>query len=237
MINGNLACFSKRVTERIGRFSDSYRTDGVAGIVRRFTHHMDWLRSYRQRDTEFDRAFGVDTKGPIELWRLRIRSSNARYATRYEGVDPSTLERALANIHEEFQNFTFIDLGCGKGRALLLASRYGFSRLIGVEFAPKLVETTKLNCERLNVPATVVAGDAAEFRFPPVNLVTYLFNPFGPEVLNPVLDNLLTAQTGVRYVVYINPKHSKCLEDRTGMHCVAGEMNYEVWKVLEPSPA
>jgi len=38
----------------------------------------------------------------------------------------------------DLSKFTFIDLGAGKGRALLMASDYLFQKIIGVEFMPEL---------------------------------------------------------------------------------------------------
>ncbi len=113
-----------------------------------------------------------------------------------------------------YEDFTFIDLGAGKGRVLLVASRFPFKRLIGVEFARELVETARRNIERFGCRAEVVHADAADYRFPSENLVVYLYNPFGPEVLRPVLSYLREISTGREvYLVYLNPKNSSCVEE------------------------
>src|ERR1035441_9230994 len=84
---------------------------------------------------DFDRAWKVTTSHRTSLWETSIDSPNAKFGESYWPSDPAWIEQALACIAEDFSTFTFIDLGCGKGRALLVASHYGFCRVMGVEFA------------------------------------------------------------------------------------------------------
>ena len=112
------------------------------------------------------------------------------------------------------QEFTFIDLGSGKGRVLLMASEYPFRRIIGVELLPSLnrialenialykSETQK--CSALNS----VCGDATSFPLPEEPIVLYLFNPFPEPALKRALANLEThlhASPRVVYLLYHNP--------------------------------
>jgi SAM-dependent methyltransferase len=180
---------------------------------------------------EFDRVSGIDTKGLVGLWRLGISSDNVRHGNRYEAVDAEILGRALEGIGRAFHDFAFIDLGCDKGRALFIASKFQFSEVIGVEFAPKLAAIAEENCRRSGISATVVPQDAARFPFPPGNLVVFRFNPFGPAVLTPVMDRLTEAAAGERYIIYVNPKHRACLDAHPQMECVRNEAGYGVWKV------
>jgi hypothetical protein len=94
------------------------------------------------------------------------------------------------------RDYTFVDLGSGKGLMMLLAAELPFRKVIGVELRKHLHETAianlrqyrhfELQCqdiESLNL-------DATEFEFPKDNLVLYMFNPFGREVMEKVLNNL-----------------------------------------------
>src|SRR5712691_7133679 len=56
----------------------------------------------------------------------------------YQPTEPVLFEEMLASIKIDFRNFTFIDLGSGKGRVLLLASDYPFRQIVGVELLPAL---------------------------------------------------------------------------------------------------
>ncbi|MBZ5489392.1 MAG: class I SAM-dependent methyltransferase [Acidobacteriia bacterium] len=57
------------------------------------------------------------------------------------------------------QDFTFIDLGSGKGRALLMAAQYGFKRIIGVEFMPELHRVAQENIRKYTAHRTEASPD------------------------------------------------------------------------------
>src|SRR6185369_13533800 len=96
----------------------------------------------------------------------------------------------------DFSDFIFVDLGSGKGRALLLASEYPLREIVGVEVQPELHRIAQDNVARFNSSArkcnriTSLCMDAREFVFPDDPLVVYLFNPFPDYVLEIVLRNL-----------------------------------------------
>ena len=176
-----------------------------------------WSRIYRRIRDEFfppthpfDQTTGVDTSGRINLRRLGIGSPNRKHGSDYHGVEPGRFADALADIPEDLSVYTFVDLGSGKGRALLMADKWGFRRIIGVEFSPKLVQVAQVNLKKLKLNnAEVLVRDAGEFRFPEEPLVVFMYNPFGPEVLKRVLDNL-RIHPGPLYLTYVNP-----LQDET----------------------
>ena len=110
---------------------------------------------------------------------------------------------------------TFIDLGCGKGRALVLAAQFGFRRVIGVEFDPVLAEAARHNADAWARRSSsqgsieVVTGDARQFPFPPEPSLVFLFNPFGEAVTAPVVANLeqsLVDRPRDVHVLYLNPR-------------------------------
>ena len=155
----------------------------------------------------FDCINGVDTSGTLSLWRLDISSPNRRQGRDYQGVEPGRFEDALNEIREDFARFTFVDLGCGKGRALVMAHRLGFRRLIGVEFSAQLAETANRNLAKLRLTnIEVLVQDVAEYRFPAGPLVVFSFNSFGPEILKQVLSNLRSCNDTL-YFAYVNPLH------------------------------
>ena len=94
------------------------------------------------------------------------------------------------------QDFTFIDLGSGKGRALLMAARHGFKRIIGVEFMPAWHKAAKENIRKYVAakesvpPMESVCMNARDFEFPAGPLVIYLFNPFPEPVFVAVMERL-----------------------------------------------
>ena len=132
----------------------------------------------------FDLKFGTDTSGIVPLWGLKGTSPNAVFGVRYEATNDEELEWVIGLLQEDFSSFTFIDLGCGKGRTLIVASRLGFGKVVGVEFAPGLAETARKNLAGLALhDVVIVQADAVDFSFPNSDLIVYLFNPFSGEVL------------------------------------------------------
>jgi SAM-dependent methyltransferase len=142
----------------------------------------------------------------VPLWKLSISSPNARFGGRYHASEEWELAGALRVLNEDLGSFTFVDLGCGKGRSLLIASRMGFKRVIGVEFAAELAATARRNIQIMGVSnASVIDADAAEFSPPEDNLVAFLFNPFRNAVVRRVVGNLERPRAGKLYVIYSNP--------------------------------
>jgi SAM-dependent methyltransferase len=136
----------------------------------------------------FDEALGVETSGVV--WLTNPHSKNFRHGIRYEPCDPAACSWSIESSGIDPKDFCFVDVGCGKARPLIIASRYKFAELIGVEYSPQLCEIARSNLRKLGIHCLVECKDAAEFRFPDRNVFVFLFNPFGPVVLNRVLRNL-----------------------------------------------
>ena len=155
----------------------------------------DWrsLRRERAVDAAFDREHGVDTAGIIPLGALDATGRWASHGHRYEATTPALFHRALDGLQVDLSRFTFVDIGAGKGRALLLASEYPFHRVVGVEFSPKLVAVARGNVarwlekERACREITVECSDATEYDLPPEPLVLYFYNPFDRLVMREML--------------------------------------------------
>jgi SAM-dependent methyltransferase len=107
----------------------------------------------------------------------------------------------------------FVDFGCGKGRALILAAHYPFSRVIGVEVAPAMVANAKANIRRASLPCghpeiEIWKGSAETFPFPADVSVVFLSNPFRGHTLLNVLENIresLVEHPRRLQLIYNNP--------------------------------
>jgi SAM-dependent methyltransferase len=183
------------------------RRYGVCATVKKSLEYLTYKKD------PFDRTHGTDT-GRIEpLWRLHVTSPNKRFAVRYQTTDGSDFLEALRSLCLDPAKFLFIDLGCGKGRPLLIAAKCGFRRVIGVEFAHDLAEIAQSNIRVTNSKnITVIEGDVAEFQFPDNPIVLYMFNPFTVEIMERVLENLRSSSLTKLYVIYTNPTCFKLLD-------------------------
>jgi SAM-dependent methyltransferase len=179
----------------------------------------------------FDREYGVDTTGLIWGEALETSSPEASYwATGYYGIAPSAFNTALDRLALDWARFTFVDVGCGKGRALLLATRFPFRSLLGIELSPALAAVAQRNLELFrapwkqpNVDATVIAADATTVALPSGPLLLFLYHPFAAPVMRRFLTHLLTS-TGLPgqpprevYLLYTNPELAALLDATGGL--------------------
>jgi SAM-dependent methyltransferase len=146
---------------------------------------------------EFDRAHGTNTSGVVSLFRLHIGSPNKKFGIRYQPCDPAVFSTAIEGVE---RGRTFIDLGCGKGRVLIMAQEAGFRRMIGVEFSPALAKIARKQCPF----AEVITGDATQYVFPKEPLCVFMYNPFGLAVLSEVVAHF-PVDSIVIYVVPLHP--------------------------------
>ena len=127
--------------------------------------------------------------------------------------------------------FAFVDLGSGKGRALLVASEFPFAKIVGVELSSELHAIAEKNIELYRPPLQPCRNielrreNAAAFVFPSVPLVLFMFNPFGEETIRRVLENLaLSLRTAPRaaFFVYVHDR----LVDMRRFDAVAVRTNF-----------
>jgi SAM-dependent methyltransferase len=146
-----------------------------------------------QQSHPFDLHHHTDTGGYISGAYIPAVSLSAFYSTAYLGSAPSALKLAISALPIQFEKFIFIDIGCGKGRALLVAADFPFRHLLGVEIAAELCDIARTNVATNAdwvARISIVNQDAATIIFPDGPMLLYLFNPFLAPVLRRVLQNL-----------------------------------------------
>ena len=232
----------KEVRSKLGR---SFRHRGMAGTAKAIVINI-WKQFIwdtiviRYPEWRFDRQWGVQTAG---ILKRPTGTSNPLdlFAEKYEAIPPALFREILHSIHVDLSQFVFCDMGCGKGRALLLASEHPFKAIVGVEFVPELAAVAERNlsaCKskhRCCAGARIVCGDAAEYRFPDGNALIFFYNPFKEAIMRRVLDNIRTsADPSVeRYVLYANPVLGSLLESSDLFSLVARGKRYSIYKMLQ----
>src|SRR5262249_51583700 len=164
-------------------------------------------RRRRYGDIDFDWEHRVDTTAATVSARDRFLGL---LNSPYQVTAPELFRAMMAALHIHFEDFTFIDIGSGKGRTLLMAASYRFRRIIGVELLPALDEVARDNVQKHGSarPIELICGDACEFEFPPGPLVVYLFNPLPRLSLERVMTNLeqsLMSAPRAAWILYHNP--------------------------------
>jgi SAM-dependent methyltransferase len=168
-------------------------------------------RRQRYGDMEYDWEHRVNTTSGTVSWRARLLGL---FHSPYQPTEPALFQEMMASLPIECDQFTFIDLGSGKGRTLLMASEYPFKRIVGVELIAELHRAAKENIRAYHsatqrcVQIESVLADAREFELPQEPLVLYLFNPLPERALTEVLRRLeksLAQAPRPVWVAYHNP--------------------------------
>jgi SAM-dependent methyltransferase len=238
-----------RVDKEIRR---SLRRRGFRGTVRfllgkflslRHRFSSSW-RQARRREIEFDRLHGVDTRGTVRLSSLTIESENLDSGNRYSATPPLLAQSVLSQLSIRYEDFVFVDVGSGKGRVLLVASEFPFSKVIGVEFSPELHRIAVQNIRNYVSPTQQchdvesVCMDAATFPIPDEPVVLYLYHPFEEDVNRKFLRNIeQSMQRSPRdlLIVYMEPHiHGGLLEDAPFLEKLRSEGAHAIYKAASP---
>lgn len=205
--------------------------------------------------TRFLRQHSATLRGRWFDWRQRVETGGhvavadltdidhrlARHAVHYEATSIPKFERALSILGSRVNGFSFIDLGSGKGRVLMLAAQRQFCRVIGVELSPGLHAAALANIaafgarNREAAPIECICADASAHELPAGDLVVFLYNPFDATLLARVRDRLVSAQNSRRLaVVYINPLHHSLFEQGGQFTCAHRDASLAVYWLGEP---
>jgi SAM-dependent methyltransferase len=244
--SGIIGMFNFRSLRR--KINRSLKRRGPLGTLKRCVQEPYFLileyqpskLRWRRRDKEFDRRYGVNTAGTIPLSALDVDDENWEHGFAYQPTDPEYFEPTVGQLPIEFEKFTFVDVGSGMGRVLLLATEFPFRRILGLEISERLHEIAEQNILRYrhrsvnlkcgNVQA--VRGDAAAFEIPNDPCVVYLFNPFQEEIMGKFLANI---QKSLRkwprklYVVYRTPLLASMLDNSGFLMKIRAEHGYAVY--------
>jgi hypothetical protein len=201
-----------RILEKFAAVWRVLRRDGVAGVAQKLDH---WL-NYHKIQPRIDAMYGTDTQEWMGLEILDASGPNVAHARVYAPSPLYDAQGILRKLPINFGGYDFVDLGSGKGMMLLVAAEFGFRRVSGVEFGRAAYEVGLENLKKFRdrspaaPPVEMHFGDASSFPLPDEPLVVYLFNPFGPEVIQTVLAGMersLSATPRDCWIVYINPVH------------------------------
>jgi len=144
----------------------------------------------------FDAIRQVNTGGYVPLAGLTL-TGTGKSGYDYQPVRPSVGRQALTRLPiQNFEEYTFVDFGSGKGRMLLVAAEFPFHKIRGIEFAIELHRQAERNIVRYRysrrrcTDLESINIDALDYVFPDSKLILYFFNPFSPEMLRKIFFNL-----------------------------------------------
>jgi SAM-dependent methyltransferase len=192
-------------------------------------------RRQRYGDIDYDWDNRVDTTSATVGWKDRL---HGLFHSPYQPTEPTLFRQMVRSLPVNFSQTTFVDIGSGKGRTLLMASDFPFRRILGVELLPELhriAENNLLRYKSDSQKCTVietVCEDARRFAFPTDAMVVYLFNPLPEAGLIRVISNLersLEESRRAVHVLYHNPLLERVLAESKCFKKISGTHQYSVY--------
>ena len=153
----------------------------------RFRHYI-YLPSWRIFSLFQDWKRGVKTEDTVSLASIGI-AIEAR--EQYQTEPYPFIKKSIRLAQTFIATDTFLDIGCGMGRPLIVAHELGFKKLYGVDISSELLKTADSNLSSLNCRYYLACADVDDYKIPPGEKVIYLFNPFAPERVARLLKRLL----------------------------------------------
>lgn len=184
----------------------------------------------------FDQQYGTDTSGFISGSDLITGNPHDQYSTAYYAMSPSRFKAAIdkwLSLGSSVADYNFVDLGCGKGRALLMASALPFRQAVGVELHPELVRIANANleiwkaCQRAMCCASTNLSDAVAYALPPGPCLLYLFHPFSEPLMKSLVRSLaeqFTHRDDPLEIIYFNPEAGQAFEHHPGFERIWTEV-------------
>jgi SAM-dependent methyltransferase len=224
----------------------------IAAVVVANVRHLAYRMSAERRravemDLAFDREHGTDTAGTRPVSSMTVPPEIAAKLHGYQATGAAFFENALAIAQIDPERFSFIDYGSGKGRTLLIAAKRPFQRVIGIEIAQELHEVAQRNIalfkQRTDVACTDIQSlclDARGYAPPAGDLLVYFYNPFLPEIFEPVLATLeQAARSAPRELLayYIEPKFPQVFDGRAGWRQLHAQGLVRLYRYTPETPA
>lgn len=192
----------------------------------------EWRRSrfaaqVARDNAAFDRRYGVDTAEHLELEDYDVSGSALTDAVAYSCTHEAVLRSILDRLAERVDGWDFVDIGSGKGKALMIAATYPFRSVRGVEISPRLSEVAERNIAILRNAGHLVCADVASLCADARALpnfgrrtVLFVFNPFGEELMSGVAGEVeRQAARGASFVVvYLNPRAPRPFDRSPALH-------------------
>jgi SAM-dependent methyltransferase len=199
-------------------FTPEFKQSG-AMMLSRFANNL--RRSWARFNDALLNISTVDQSNTHDLkagWWKGPTTEKSRFRDnhKYASPDYHYIRKTVKILNAASEDVVF-DIGCGKGRVLCLFAREPVKKCVGVELMEDLCHEARANAVRMRgrrSPVEIFCQDAAQANLAE-GTIYYLFNPFGAETLDAVLQNIRRSLSEfprrVR-IVYHNSVHKAVLD-------------------------
>jgi len=151
-------------------------------------------------DTHYDKVRGIETCELAYISDLTDDSVDFSgfFIDELYGALPIKLFEATHRPGNRLsrKDATYVDIGAGKARMLIIAAEHGFKKVLGIEYVPSLAQTGVENCETAlkdmkDVEWANLAIDGTKMKYPDTDLLVFVNNSFDRPMFDDWLNNLL----------------------------------------------
>ena len=213
--------------------------DSWLPVLEVLAYFKDILRGRKTPVNPIDRALGIETSRRAPGAAMATGRDQDAFSIGYPaGSMPSVIRKSLSLIGIE-RDADFIDLGCGKGRALIVAAEFPFRALIGIELVPYLCRIARRNVEKLRPREcyadriSILEGDASTPDFDSAStIVLFLYHPFRRPLVETLVAHIEEALSTVPnrkfWIVYHNPVYYDVFDACLGLkRYFAGKIEFD----------
>lgn len=182
------------------RFNHHLKRHGLIEAVKQTAFaalRLHAMTRYQTKADSFDEENNVRTSEKVSLTSVTVNAASKDHSNPYEPAPVNAILDILNVLMRSYEKYTFVDLGSGMGRVILLASQFNFQRVVGVEFATEFHQQAienlrryprqKMRCQLVECQCI----DAKLYDIPQTNAVLFMFNPFKPELFRLVINQIV----------------------------------------------
>ena len=183
------------ILSKVRRFQTSVPMLGLKETLRTQIAHLFGYDP--AKDRSFDKRYKTDTTAIVRSGDLGIAEEETRRAAvLYVSCPPRFERHILRTLGVSYKDFDFVDMGCGKGRVLMIASEWPFRSVTGIEISEALCAIAEKNLQVFKSSSqkcskvSVHSMDARAFPIYNNNTVFHFYHPFQQEILRPILERI-----------------------------------------------
>jgi SAM-dependent methyltransferase len=218
------------------------KSEGFTGSLRYARWYVLYNLHYLMGDRPHEKLEAVSTSRVIDQEDLDLDGELRQHSTQYLATPRWVLQLAIQSIPEPPERFTFVDIGSGLGRVLLVAGAYPFRSVLGFEASPSLHEGAMRNIDHFcaNKPFRTevrsVPGNALDAIWPQGRCIFFMFNPFDGELTKVFLDRIAERREDCicDYLLLLNFKYHALAEAHGFQRCQPSWRLSLYWMLLSP---
>jgi len=170
------------------------------------------LFTWAVRERFFEFWYGIDT---AKFVRAEELGTDPSLSERYEPTSYLALRNVFRRIRPESSKDAevFLDAGCGMGRIVLVAARYPYAAVIGIEISEQLLAAARRNLAK-QLPRLKCKDvrfervDAGAYDMPDEVTTIFFYNPFWGETMERFIESLrvsLSRRNRAVAIAFVNP--------------------------------